>query len=174
MGDVVTHHLRLLQCFLQQRRAHRRGYVPAHSPVTKETSLRIKQGLAARGKVDFGTVPAGGSVPEVAKWLVRIAGREISPPLFRLLLHIASVIPCQRAYPAGGYGAELLGFSDETVVRPGLPVPIGSRLGEIAESLLALPKRLLGLLALRDIHPSADEFNRTVGGCIKDWVRTPA
>ena len=65
----------------------------------------------------------------------------------------------------------LFGFSDETVVRPGLPVPIGSRLGEIAESLLALSKRLLGLLALRDIHHSADKFNRTVGGCIKDWVR---
>ena len=60
---------------------------------------------------------------------------------------------------------------DETVVRPGLPVPIGSRLGKIAESLFALSKRLLGLLAPRDIHHSADIFNRTVGGRIKDWAR---
>src|ERR1700692_3044364 len=134
MGDVVTHHLRLLQCFLQQRRAHRRGYVPCHPPVTKETSLRIKQGLAARGKVDIGTVPAGGSVPEVAKWLVRIEVCEMKAPLFWLVLDIASVIPWQRAYPAGGYGAELLGFSDETVVRPSLPVPIGRRFGEMPES----------------------------------------
>src|SRR5450432_260770 len=95
----------------------------------------------------------------------------MNAPLFWLLLEVESVVPCPRAYSAGGYGAELLGFSDETVVRPGLPVPIGSRLGEIAESLFALSKRLLGLLALRDIHQSADKFNRTVGGCIKDWVR---
>ena len=46
-----------------------------------------------------------------------------------------------------------------------------AELGKIAESLFALSKRLLGLLALRDIHHSADKFNRTVGGCIKDWVR---
>src|SRR5216683_6314765 len=92
-------------------------------------------------------------------------------PLFWLLLEVKSVIPCPRAYPAGGYGAELLGFSDETVVRPGLPVPIGSRLRKIAEALFALSKRLLGLLALRDIHHSADIFNRTVGRCIKDWAR---
>src|SRR5208283_4848495 len=105
MRDVVTYYLRLLQCFLQQRRAHLRGYVPCHPPVTEETSLRIKLRLAARGKVEFGTVPAGGSVPEVAKWLVRIEVREMKAPLFRLLLHIASVIPCQRAYPAGGDGA---------------------------------------------------------------------
>src|ERR1700686_2927002 len=117
MRDVVAYHLRLLQCFLQQRRAHRRGYVPAHPPVTEETSLRIKQGLAARGKVDFGTVPAGGSVPEVAKRFVRIEIREMKAPLFRLLLDIVSVIPCQRAYPADGHGGELLGFSDKTVVR---------------------------------------------------------
>src|SRR5260221_12387677 len=95
----------------------------------------------------------------------------MKPPRFWLLLEVKSVIPCPRAYPAGGYGAELLGFSDETVVRPGLPVPIGSRLGKIAEALFALSKRLLGLLALRDIHHSADKFNRTVGGCNKDRVR---
>src|SRR5258708_7994403 len=95
----------------------------------------------------------------------------MKPPLFWLLLEVKSVIPCPRAYPAGGYGAELLGFSDETVVRPGLPVPIGSRLGKIAEALFALSKRLLGLLALRNIHHSADKFNRTVGGCKKDRVR---
>ena len=59
--------------------------------------------------------------------------------------------------------SELFGFSDETVVRPGLPVPIGSRLGKIAKSLFALSKRLLGLLALRNIHHSADKFNRPVG-----------
>src|SRR5450631_4908596 len=103
MRNVVTNHLRLVQCLLQQRRAHRKGYVPCHPPVTKETSLRIKQGLAARGKVDFGTVPAGGSVPEVAKWLVRVEVREVKAPFFWFLLEVESVIPCQRAYPAGGY-----------------------------------------------------------------------
>src|SRR5271154_5726944 len=95
----------------------------------------------------------------------------MNAPLFLLLLGGESVLPCPRAHPAGGYGAELLGFSDETVVRPGLPVPIGRRLGEIAESLFALSKRLLGLLAFRDIHHSADKFNVAAGGCIKDRVR---
>ena len=72
-------------------------------------------------------------------------------PFFRLLLAVASVIPCQRAYPAGGYGAEWLDFSDETVVRPGLPIPIGSRLGKIAKLLLALPKRTFGPLLVFDV-----------------------
>ena len=42
MGDVVAYHLRLLQGFLQQRRAHRRSYVARHAPVTEEMSFRIK------------------------------------------------------------------------------------------------------------------------------------
>src|ERR1700690_3916093 len=158
MGDVVADHLRLLQRFLQQRRAHRRGYLPGHPPVTKETPLGIEQGLAARGKVDFGTVPAGGSVSEVAEWLVRIKVREMNAPLFCLLLHIASVIPCQRTYLADGHGGKLLGFSDETVIRSCLPVPIGSRLGEIAKSLLALSKRIFGTLLVFDIGQNAVPF----------------
>ena len=72
-------------------------------------------------------------------------------PLFRLLVHIASVIPCQRTYLADGHGGELFGFNDETVIRPCLPVPIGSRLGEIAKSLLALSKRIFGALLVFDI-----------------------
>jgi hypothetical protein len=86
MRDVVAYHLRLLQGFLQQRRAHRSSYVPAYPPVTEETSFRIEQRLAARGNVDIGTVPTGGSVPEVAKWLVRIEVRDVLAPLFWLLL----------------------------------------------------------------------------------------
>src|ERR1700688_2137654 len=165
MRDVVAYHLRLLQCFLQQRRAHRRGYVPAHPPVTKETTLRIKQGLAARGNVDFGTVPACGSVREVAKRLVRIEVRYVKAPLFWLLLEVASEIPSHRAYPAGWQRAdfveELLGHkvSDETVVRAGLPVPIGSRFGEIAESLLALAKRIFGTLLVFDVGIGAVPFD---------------
>src|SRR5580704_8048346 len=37
------------------------------------------------------------------------------------------------------------------MVRPGFPVPIGGRIGEIAESLLAVTQRSLGLLALGDV-----------------------
>src|SRR5207253_9083318 len=112
---------------------------------------------AARGNVDFGTVPAGGSVREVAKWLVRIEVRDVLAPLFRLLLEVASEIPSHRPYPAVGQYADsfelLIGHnvSDETVVRAGLPVPIGSRLGEIAESLLAFPKRIFGALLVFDV-----------------------
>src|SRR6202035_3070249 len=58
MRDVVAYHLRLLQGFLQQRRAHRSSYLPGYPPVTEETSFRIKQGLATRGNIDFGAVPA--------------------------------------------------------------------------------------------------------------------
>src|SRR6478672_12022995 len=122
MRDVVAYHLRLLQGFLQQRRAHRRSYVPAYPPVTEETSLRIKQGLAARGNVDFGTVTAGGSVSEVAKWLVRGEVRNVTAPLFWLLLEVESEIPSRRPYPAGGQDADgvklLVGHkvSDETMV----------------------------------------------------------
>jgi hypothetical protein len=84
MRDVVAYHLRLLQGFFQQRRAHRSSYVPAYPPVTEETSFRIKQWLAARGNVDIGTVPAGGSVPEVAKWLVRVDIEILLPPPLKL------------------------------------------------------------------------------------------
>src|SRR5258708_24269536 len=108
MGDVVAYHLRLLQCLLQQRRTHRRSYVPSYSPVTEETSFRIKQGLAARGNVDFGAVPAGGSVREVAKRLVCIEVRYVKAPLFWLLLEVASEVPSHRAYPAGGQGADFV------------------------------------------------------------------
>src|ERR1700727_1607302 len=93
MRDVVAHHLRFLQGFLQQCRAHRRAYVAGHSSITEEISFRIKYGLATRGNVDFGTVLAGGSVPEVAKWSVRIEIRDVLAPLFRLLLDIVSEIP---------------------------------------------------------------------------------
>ena len=93
MRDVVADHLRLLEGFLQQRRAHRSIYLPGYPPVTEETSFRIKQGLAARGNIDSGAVPAGGFVSEVAKWFVRIEGRHVKAPLFRLLLEVASEIP---------------------------------------------------------------------------------
>src|SRR3984957_4422392 len=164
MGDVVAYHLRLLQGFLQQRRAHRSSDLPGYPPVTEETSFRIKQGLAARGNIDFGAVPAGGFVPEVAKWLVRIEGRHVKAPLFRLVLEVVSEIPSQHTYPAGGQDADfvekLLGHkvSDETVVRASLPVPIGRRFGEIAESLLALSKRILGLLLVFDVGIGAVPF----------------
>src|SRR5580700_447943 len=106
MGDVVAYHLRLLQGFLQQRRAHRGSDLRGYAPVTEETSFRIKQGLAAHGNIDFGAVPAGGFVPEVAKCLMRIEGRHVQAPLFRLLLEVASEIPSQHAYPAVGQDAD--------------------------------------------------------------------
>src|SRR4029077_4067990 len=157
-------HLRLLEGFLQQRCAHRSSYLPGYPPVTEKTSLRIKQRLAARGNIDFGAVPAGGFVPEVAKWLVRIESRHVKAPLFRLLLEVASEIPSQHAYPAVGQDAdfveELLGHkvSDETVVRAGLPIPIGRRFGEIAEALLALAKRIFGPFLLFDVGIGAVPF----------------
>jgi hypothetical protein len=95
---------------------------------------------------------------------VRIEVRHVKAPLFWLLLEVASKIPSQRAYPAGGQNADgvelLLGHkvSDETVVRPGLPVPIGRRLGEIAESLLALAKRIFGTLLVFDVAIGAVPF----------------
>jgi hypothetical protein len=143
-------------------------------PVTEEPSLRIKQRLAARGNVDFGTVPASGPVPEVAKWPVRIEVRDVSAPLFWFLFKVASEIPSHRAYPAGGHGADgvefLLGHkvSDETVVRPSLPVPIGRRLGIITESLLALSKRIFGTLGLGDIHqrPNESQCADPISDCV--------
>jgi hypothetical protein len=40
-GDIVADHLRLLQGFLELRRAHRRGYVPAHHHI-----VDVAHGLA--------------------------------------------------------------------------------------------------------------------------------
>jgi len=89
----------------------------------------------------------------------------VKAPLFWLLLEVASEIPSQHAYPAVGQDAdfveELLGHevSDETVVRAGLPVPIGRRFGEIAESLLALAKRVFGSLLVFDVGIGAVPFD---------------
>ena len=53
----------------------------------------------------------------------------------------------------------MLVYGDETVIRSGLPVPIGSRLGKIAESLLALAKRIFGTLAHERLgHYFPDDF----------------
>src|SRR5271155_2130339 len=98
--------------------------------------------------MDFRTITAGGSVPEVAKWPVRIEVRLVKPPLFWLLLKVESVLPSRHACSGDGHDAErigLIGYRDQSVVWPGLPVPIGSRLGEIAEALLAVTQPLLSL-----------------------------
>src|SRR5271154_288104 len=109
--------------------------------------------------MDFRTVTAGGSVPEVAKWPVRIEVRHVKAPLFWLLLKVESVFPSRHACSGDGHDAErigLIGYRDQLVVRPGLPVPIGSRLGEIAEALLAVPQRCVSLLALGQIEHEGD------------------
>jgi hypothetical protein len=84
---------------------------------------------------------------------VRIEISHVTPPLFRLLLEIASQIPSLRAYQAGRHpkGVELVGYTDEPVVRPGLPEPVRSRFGIITKALLALAKGLLGPLAVLDV-----------------------
>jgi hypothetical protein len=91
---------------------------------------------------------------------VRIEISHVTAPLFWLLLEIASQIPSLRAYPAGRRpkGVEPVGYTDETVVRPGLPGPIGSRLGKIAESLFALSKRIFGTLLVFDVGRDAVPF----------------
>src|SRR5258706_13506424 len=134
-------------------RATRRGYVGGGAPITEETSLLIKIGFAAYGNVEHRTVPAGGPVPEVVKWLVRLEGRDVTAPLLRLLLEVGGEIPSRRADPERGVDAnsgELLGSPDETAVRPGVPEPIGSRVGVGATALLALSERGRGTLVLRD------------------------
>src|ERR1700733_12951889 len=175
MGDIVADHLCLLQSLLKLRRTHRRSDVPAHAAITEETSLPIKQGLTARRNVDFGTVHAGGSVPEVTKWPVRIEVRYVKAPLLRLLLEVASILPAQRADRSDGQGADsvelMLGYSDVTVVRPGLPVPIGSRLGKIAEALLALAKRIFGPLLVFDFAIDAVPFH-DVSELVAQWLGT--
>jgi hypothetical protein len=91
---------------------------------------------------------------------VRIEVRHVTPPLFWLLLDIASEFPSHQADPEDGHpkGAELVGYIDETVVRPGFPVPIESRLGVIAKSLLALSKRIFGTLLVFDVGRDAVPF----------------
>src|SRR5260370_16974909 len=119
--------LRLLQCFLCMLRANRRGYVGGGAPITEETSLRIKNGFAAYGNVEHRAVPAGGPVPEVVKWLVRLEGRDVTAPLLRLLLEVGGEIPSRRADPERGgdaNSAELLGWPHETGSLPALPQPI--------------------------------------------------
>src|SRR5260221_11514379 len=78
-------------------RANRRGCVGGGAPITEETSLRIKNGFAAYGNVEHRAAPAGGPVPEVVKWLVRLEGRDVTAPLLRPLLEVGGEIPSRRA-----------------------------------------------------------------------------
>ena len=70
-------------------------------------------------------------------------------PLLRLLVDVGGEVPSRQAHPERGDDAdsrELLRQMRETMVGSGFPQPIGGRLGIIAEALLALSKRILGLL----------------------------
>src|ERR1700686_3111220 len=97
-------------------------------------------------------------------------------PLFWFLLEVACELPSRRACPVRGRRADdvvLLGYGDETVVRPCLPVPIGSRLGEIAESLFAFTQRRLNSLVFGDVHECAYELQLTrfIGNSMRDNMK---
>jgi hypothetical protein len=89
-----------------------RGYVGGDAPITEETSLRIKNRFTACDNVEHRAVPAGGPVPEVLKWRVRLEGRDVTAPLLRLLLEVGGEIPSRRADWERGADANGGEFSD--------------------------------------------------------------
>jgi len=88
--------------------------------------------------------------------------RDVTAPFLGIVLEVGRQLPSRPAKTeslANTRGGKLVGYEGETVVRPALPEPIGRHLGVIAEALLALSKRKLGLLALFDVDGRSVPFD---------------
>src|SRR5271165_6214466 len=92
------------------------------------------------------------TIDKIAKRLAQLMRRDMSRPFLSLFLEVAAEFPTCLSDVGLGLDAgyfKVLGSAHEPMVRSGLPQPVRSGLGKIAEALFAVAQFVLHALALR-------------------------
>ncbi len=93
---VCEFRLRLAQRLFGVICADRRSNIGAGPPIAEKISLCVKNRLAARSDVYWGSSPIYG-VHEIAKWLMCVDHRPMYSPFFGFRFDISCNIPARQA-----------------------------------------------------------------------------
>src|ERR1700733_1233340 len=97
------------------------------APIAEEVAVDIEERLAAGSNIDPGAAVVDDAIDKIPKRPVGIKRLPVPAPFFRLGLKIGCDLPPRHARQAGGHEASNIDgfrYSDDSVVRAGLPKPV--------------------------------------------------